>query len=126
MVTESVPDGATQITFRNMESSQSLEAEIHRQVASLARYHRRIVDCSVLVETHHHQQRKAMFHVRITLRVPGEEVVVSRDSQEAQRNENPYVAVHDAFRTMHRHLEEAARRHRHSQRAREDVSGHIE
>ena len=97
-----------QITIRNMQHSDALEAHIREKVAKLAEFHPRITSCRVTVEEsgkHHHQGHQ--FQVRIDVRVPQHEVVATRD-----RHEDVYVALRDAFDATKRQLEEVVREQR--------------
>jgi cold shock CspA family protein len=100
-----------QITFRNMDSSPSLEAQIRRRADELEQFFGRITGCRVMVEAqhrHHHQGR--LFHIRIDLTLPGSEIVVSRDPAEHHAHEDAHVAVADAFDAARRQIEDKARR----------------
>ncbi len=102
-----------QITFRNMESSPSIEASVRERLARLERVYDSIISCRVVVETphrHHHQGK--LVHLRIDLKVPHGELVVNREPAENQAHEDAYVAVRDAFDAMHRQLEDFVRRQR--------------
>jgi len=93
-----------QITFRNFERSEALDARIRADASKLERYHPRIARCRITIEEtqrHHSQGRK--FAVGIELRVPGHELACQKE------NEDVYVAVRDAFEAARRQLEEAAR-----------------
>jgi len=95
-----------QITFRDMQPSEALETRIREKTAKLEQFHARITSCRVTVEEsrkHHSQGRH--FGVRIELRVPGREPIVSR----LHHHEDPYVALRDAFGAARRRLEETAR-----------------
>ncbi len=97
-----------QITFRNMPPSEAIEAKINEKAAKLDRYFNRIMSGHVVVEEtqrRHHQGK--LFSVRIDITVPGRELAVTREE-----NEDPYVAVRDAFNTAARRLEEYARQKR--------------
>lgn len=94
-----------QITVRGMPHSEALEARIREKAGKLGEFFPRINSCRVTVEEfgkHHHQGRR--FQVRIDLRVPGKEIVANRD-----HDEDPYVALRDAFDAVKRQLEEIAR-----------------
>ncbi len=94
-----------QITMRNIDRSEALEADIRRHAAKLEQFHARITSCRVsLEETRKHHQQGREFTVRIDLRVPGEEIVVTRD-----HHEDAFVALRDAFDSAKRQLEEVAR-----------------
>lgn len=97
-----------QITMREIDRSDALEAEIRRHAEKLEQFHARITSCRVTVEQlrRHHQQGR-QFNIRVDLRVPGEEIVVTRD-----HHEDAFVAVRDAFDAAKRRLEDVAREQR--------------
>ncbi len=69
--------------------------------------------CRVVVQAphkHHHQGN--LFHVRIDLTVPDEELVVSRERHDQQSHEDAYVVIRDAFNALQRQLEDYVRRRR--------------
>jgi ribosomal subunit interface protein len=95
-----------EITFRTMEPSEALEANVREHVDKLDKFYDRIMGCWVIVEkdhTHHHQGN--LYHVRIDLTVPSKELVVSREPEKHHAHEDVYVAVRDAFRAIRRQLE---------------------
>ena len=97
-----------QITFRNMPTSEAVEAKINEKAAKLDKYFNRIMSCRVVVEESQRRQHQGkLFSVRIDLTVPGKELAVTREE-----NEDPYVAVRDAFNTAARRLEEHGRQKR--------------
>ena len=90
-----------QITLRNIAKSASVEAAIRRRAEKLDRYHRRIVSCRVVVEIpSRHKQQGKEFVVRLDIKVPGSEIVVSHD-----HHVDLYTALHDAFHAAQRRLE---------------------
>jgi ribosomal subunit interface protein len=93
-----------QITMREMDRSDALEAAIQQHAAKLEQFHSRITRCRVTVEQmrKHHQQGRH-FAVKIELRVPGKEIVATRD-----HDEDVYVALRDAFDSAKKQLEETA------------------
>lgn len=120
----------TQVTFRGVEHSDALEADIHSCVTWLEQFHTGIVSCKVLVEVpHRHRQHDRHFHIRVTVTVPGRPaIVVSHEPavRSTLRNggddpahhkqhdvheefRDPHVAVHKAFDIASRQLREAAR-----------------
>ncbi len=102
-----------QITYRGVDASEALSAEIRRMAGKLERFYRHIGGCRVLVEQpHHHHHTGEHFHVRIDLTVPGEELVVEREPERRTRNEDPYAAVHDAFHAARRQVQDWIRRRR--------------
>jgi ribosomal subunit interface protein len=104
-----------QITMRDMDRSDALDVAIHEHAAKLEQFHSRITRCRVTVEQIrlHHQQGRH-FAVKIDLRVPGKEIVATRD-----HDEDVYVALRDAFDSAKRQLEEVARE------LRGDVKSHV-
>jgi ribosomal subunit interface protein len=99
-----------QVNFRNMPPSPAIEGAIREKAAKLEEFFDRITSARVVVETPHRQHRQGkLFHVRIDLRVPGREIVVSRDPVEHHAYEDVYVAIRDAFDAAKRQLEDYAR-----------------
>lgn len=95
-----------QITIRDVEHSEALEARIRDKAAKLEEFFDRIVSCRVVVEMphkHHHQGKH--FNVRIDIGVPGNEIVVNRD-----HDEDVYVALRDAFDAAKRQIEDYSRK----------------
>jgi ribosomal subunit interface protein len=96
-----------QITFRDMSPSDAISAHVERRAAKLDTYYDRIVKCHVVVEApHRHSKQGKRFHVRIDLHVPGRELVVSRNPDDAKEDVN--AAVDDAFADAERLLEDFA------------------
>jgi ribosomal subunit interface protein len=94
-----------QITLRNLPASPALTERIRAKVEKLEAMGRRIVSCSVTVDARHrHQHQGREFTVRVDLRVPGHEIVVTRD-----HHEDVYVALRDAFDIAVRETEEQTR-----------------
>lgn len=95
-----------QITFRNMDSSESMEAMLRSKANALDSHYNRIMHCSIVVEAHHrHHHKGKLYHVRIDLTVPGRELVVNREPDEHHAHEDVYVAIRDAFDAAYRQLD---------------------
>jgi len=95
-----------QITIRDMEHSDALEAHIREKAAKLEEFFNRIMSCRVVVDMphrHHHQGKQ--FNVRIDIGVPGNEIVVNKDHAE-----DVYIAIRDAFDAAIRQLENYAQK----------------
>lgn len=100
-----------QITFRHMEASDAMESAIRERAEELDRFHDHIMSCRVVVEPQHrHKQQGNLYCVRIDVTMPGNELVVSRESDLHQEHEDAYVAIRDAFDAIRRQLEDHARR----------------
>jgi ribosomal subunit interface protein len=95
-----------QITIRDVEHSEALEAHIRDKAVKLEEFFDHIMSCRVVVEMphkHHHQGKQ--FNVRIDIGVPGNEIVVNRD-----QSEDVYIALRDAFDAAKRQLEDYSRK----------------
>ena len=111
---------ALQVTFRNLDRSPGLEADIRRHADDLERYYDRIIGCRVVIEAQHkHHRQGNHYHVRLDVTVPGAELVASREPDEHHAHTDAHVAIRDAFDSMRRQLEDFARRHDHRGRAHE-------
>jgi cold shock CspA family protein len=99
------------IRFRNMEPDPGLESAIRKRASHLEHYFEHIIACRILLELphrHHHEGR--LFHMRIDVTVPGEEIVVSHDTGRAKGHENMQLAVNEAFGALERRLEDYVRK----------------
>ncbi|HYW91605.1 MAG TPA: ribosome-associated translation inhibitor RaiA [Gammaproteobacteria bacterium] len=109
-----------QITFRNMDASPAVESVIREKADKLERYYDSIMSCRVVVEaSHRHHHKGNIYHVRVDLTVPNDELVVSREPHQDHSHEDLYVAIRDAFNAARRQLEEFARKQR------GDVKAHV-
>lgn len=98
-----------QITFRNVDRSDAVEAKIRERAEKLEMYHRYIMSCRVSVEGQHkHHQQGNLLHIRVDVKVPGRELVASREPDEHHAYEDVYVAIRDVFDAMKRQLDEYA------------------
>lgn len=105
-----------EIAWHNVEKSEPLEARIRERVDKLHRYFDRINSCHIVVERPHRSQHHGKeFHLRIEVRVPEHEIVISNDPGDRRDHFDPNIAIRDAFDAMERRLEG------HSQKMRGDV-----
>lgn len=104
-----------QITFRDLEPSAALRANIEKHVAKLERFSKTVLGCHVVVEPaekHHHRGNHYRLHVH--LKVPGQDIQAGRRPAAEDRSaEDPYVVVRDAFDAARRQLEDYERVRRH-------------
>ena len=97
-----------QITLRHVDRSETLETRIRRAVQKLERLYGGILGSRVVIEAPpHHSRKGGHFAVRVEVKVPGGEIVVNRD-----HDEDPYVALRDAFEAAGRQVEDYVRRRR--------------
>lgn len=99
-----------QITFRGLQSSDTVEAVIREHADKLDRYSPDIMSCRVVVEARHKHHRDGnLHHVRVDLTVPGREIVTSRERDLHHAHTDAYVAIRDAFDEARRQLEDYER-----------------
>lgn len=104
---------AFELSFRNMQSSPAIEERVRRLAAKLEDFCDDLMSCRVVVEApHRHHRRGNLYHVRVDLTVPGEELVASRDPAKRHAHQDPYAAVRDAFDAARRQLQEYKERQR--------------
>lgn len=102
-----------QITFRNMESSEEMEANICDMAENLDRFYDQTMSCRAVVEAHHrHHGQSNPYHVHIEVTVPGARLVASREPDLHHEHEDASVAIRDAFDAIRRQLKDYARRQR--------------
>jgi ribosomal subunit interface protein len=104
-------DTSLQISFRNMDRSEAVEARVREKAEKLEKYYGRLTSCRVMIEVPERRHHKGMlFHVRIELGVPGKKLVVSRHPKDKHAHEDVYVAIRDAFDAARRRLEDYVRK----------------
>ena len=103
-----------QISFHNLDRSETIENAIWEKAAQLDEFCGHIMSCRVVVDVpHHHHLTGNVYQVRIDIKVPGEEIAVTHEPAE----HDPYyanvnVAIRDAFDSAARQLEDYVRRQR--------------
>lgn len=102
-----------EISFRDVEPSDQVRARLEEEIAKLERYYDGIIGCRVMVDVPHKRHESGnLYHVRIDVTVPGEELVVSRDPPKDHKREEIETAIVDAFAAMRRQVEEYSRKRR--------------
>lgn len=97
-----------QITARNFELTEPIEAAIREKAEKLDLFYDQIMSCRVLVESpHRHQHKGILYNVRLDIKIPGKEFVVKREP-----HEDLYVSIGDTFEAAHRQLEDYISRQR--------------
>jgi cold shock CspA family protein len=106
-----MPEFPTEVSFRNMDHSDAVEADVRKEIAGLERFYDRLHYCRVMVEAlHRHHHKGHLYDVHITLGVPGPDIQVSRTGPRDHAHEDVYVAVRDSFRAATRMLEDHVRK----------------
>jgi ribosomal subunit interface protein len=94
-----------QISLHGIDSSDALYNAIRDKADTLERYSDRITSCRVVLELASRHKRKGReFNVRIDLKLPGREVVVTRE-----HDEDLQIALREAFDAARRQLEDTVR-----------------
>jgi ribosome-associated translation inhibitor RaiA len=70
-----------ELSFHNLEPSDALKAAVRAHVNKLEQFHDHIIGCRVVIEMPHKSQKASGNppDVHIVLRVPGKEIVVSKE-----------------------------------------------
>jgi ribosome-associated translation inhibitor RaiA len=107
-------DRPLEISFHNMDVSEPLEGEIRSLADRLERRFDHLVGCRVVVEKLQNRRRNGCaFDVHVVMKVPGQELAVSREPQKADAkysHPDALTAVRDAFSAAERQLIEFKRR----------------
>lgn len=87
-----------ELSFHNMQPSDALKAAVQKHFKKLEKFHDHLIGCRVAIEMPHknHRTGQNLPDVRIVLRVPGRELVVSRDKARAGNKK----AVTDAYAVL--------------------------
>ena len=100
-----------QVTFRGMDSSEAIEANVRQKAEKFERFSGHLMSCRVVVEApHRHHHTGKLYHVRIDLGVVGGELVVTHQGPLNHAHEDVYVAIRDAFDAATRQLEDYERK----------------
>ncbi|MGE5336761.1 MAG: HPF/RaiA family ribosome-associated protein [Gemmatimonadota bacterium] len=97
-----------QVTFQDLTPSPALETAVRERAAKLDHFHPHLLSCRVVV-SHETRRRKQgnEFSVRFDIKAKGHEIAITRTA-----DEDPFVALRDAFDAAKRQLEELARAQR--------------
>lgn len=99
-----------QITFRHMDTSEAVEANIRERSQKLERFHDHITACHVVIdEPDKHKHKGGIFDIHITITIPGDEIIVSKKHGDNHAHEDIYVRIRDAFSAAKRQLEDKLR-----------------
>jgi len=118
-----------QITYRGLDSSESLNRLIHAEAAKLGKFFDGIVSCRVLVERQSgHHQTGSPYQVKLNVVVPGADLAIAtepslraqpldddgarvhKSDELAAIFKDPSYTIRDTFRRAKRRLHDYARR----------------
>jgi ribosomal subunit interface protein len=107
-----------QITFRDFDHSDFIEANVRKCAARLERFHDRITSCHVTLEMPHRRHHQGnIFRVRVDVTAPGSDLSVAREQGvDHAHHEDVYATIREAFHAAGRKLEESLNRHRSERR----------
>jgi cold shock CspA family protein len=120
-----------ELVFHNMAPSEGLALAVRREVARLERLFNHIVGCRVVIEMPHKSHRAGSNapDVHVLLRVPGREIVVSRELAHGGNKKsatNAYAVVKDAFAAAQQRLKDYRRQRRGDVKAKPAaLNGHV-
>src|ERR1700761_8513970 len=106
-----------ELAFHNMAPSDGLAQAVRREVMRLERFYDHIVGCRVVIEMPHksHRQGSNAPDVHVLLRVPGREIIVSRELARGGNKKlatNAYAVVKEAFVAARQRLKDYRRQRR--------------
>lgn len=91
-----------ELTFHNIEASEALKTAVKEHVGKLEQLHDHIIGCRVVIELPHKSQKAHgnQPDVHIVVRVPGKEIVVSKELAHAGHKKSAtdaYAVLDNAF-----------------------------
>lgn len=103
-----------ELSFHNMQPSDALKAAVQKHLRKLEKFHDHVIGCRVAIEMPHknHRTGQNLPDVRIVLRVPGRELVVSREMAHAANKKtatDAYTVLDDAFAAAQSQLKDYRR-----------------
>jgi ribosome-associated translation inhibitor RaiA len=103
-----------ELSFHNLEPSDALKASVEAHVQKLEQLHDHIIGCRVAIEMPHKSQKASgnQPDVHIVVRVPGKEIVVSKELAHAGHKKSAtdaYAVLDNAFAVAASRLKEYRR-----------------
>ena len=103
-----------ELSFHNLESSDALKAAVRAHVNKLEQFHDHIIGCRVVIEMPHKSQKASGNppDVHIVVRVPGKEIVVSREYNHKGHKKaatDAYAVLEESFLVAQKQLKEYRR-----------------
>jgi ribosomal subunit interface protein len=95
----------TQITFRDIDPSEAIEARINERVARLEKFAKRATGIHVTVAAPHQSGHKGkLYQFTLELLMPKGDIVVKQGDTADHAHEDVYVAMRDAFQALERRV----------------------
>ena len=103
-----------ELSFYNLESSDALKQAVRGHVNKLEQFHDHIIGCRVVIELPHKSQKASGNppDVHIVVRVPGKEIVVSKElahNGHKKAATDAYAVLDDAFSVAQKQLKDYRR-----------------
>lgn len=88
-----------QITLRDIEQTDTIETKIREKAEKLTKFSDQIISCHVVAEfSKKHLNHGKLFSITVNVVIPSHEFVAHKE------DENLYVALRDAFKSLTRQL----------------------
>jgi cold shock CspA family protein len=102
------------LVFDGLPATGAVQSACREEVEQLAHFGEKLIGCRVVVALpHRHHRQGNLYAIRIDLEVPGGEVFVNRMPPAHRQDEDVFVALHEAFASARRQLQDHLRRRRH-------------
>jgi ribosome-associated translation inhibitor RaiA len=100
------------IVFEHIRHSDALEAAVRKEAERLERFYDRITSARVVIARAQRRRHKGdSYCVRIHMALPGgKHIDITRDPAGAERREDAYVTIRDAFDAAGRQLQDQVSR----------------
>src|SRR5690348_1726759 len=101
-----------ELAFHNIEPSDALKNAVREHVAKLDTFYDHIIGCRVVIEIPHKSHRIGSNapDIHIVLRVPGREIVVTREQAPGTKETvNGYALLGEAFQAVQQQLKDYRR-----------------
>lgn len=95
---------AAEITFKDIDHSDPIEARIRERVDKLEAMSAEIIRCQVWVRAPHRRHKGTEYVIDISLQMPGSTLHIDHRPGDDHAHTDIYVAIRDAFGAMERQL----------------------
>ncbi|MBX2838211.1 MAG: HPF/RaiA family ribosome-associated protein [Gammaproteobacteria bacterium] len=94
-----------ELSFRNFENSEFIEAKVKERCKRMEVLCDEITFCHVVLSAPHQRQAKGKhYEVHIELRLPGTGLAVTKNTGNSEAHDDFYVAIRDAFDALEHQL----------------------
>lgn len=93
-----------EVTFKDIDHSDAIEARIRERVARLEAMCNEILRCQIWVRAPHRRHKGTEYVIDISVQMPGATLHIDRRPGDDHAHTDVYVAIRDAFNGMERQL----------------------